>query len=200
MFGILGKIFVKAIGGTRNERIVRKRMEFVTAQVNPLESEMRSLSDEQMLARSSELRQRLAGGEGRDSIKTEAFALVREASRRARNHRQFDVQLVAGMILDEGWVAEEATGEGKTIACYPAIYMAVLEGLKVHVVTTNDYLVQRDAEFAQPVFAMLGITVGYITSDMPAYGREAEARRQAYQCDVTYGTNPVGGYKTSPTH
>ena len=194
MLGLLRKAFLKLIGGTRNERIIRSRMKFVTEPVNPLEPEMRRLSDEQMLQRSEELRRRLAAGEGRDAVKAEAFALVREASRRARSHRQFDVQLVAGHVLDEGWIAEEATGEGKTIACYPAIYMAVLKGMKVHVVTVNDYLVQRDAEFAEPIFALLGVTVGYITAEMPTAGPEADPRRRAYACDVTYGTNSEFGF------
>ena len=194
MLGLLKKVFLKLIGGTRNDRIIRARMKFVTEQVNPLEPQMRALSDEEMLACSGRLRERLAGGEGRDAVKAEAFALMREASRRAREHRQFDVQLVAGHILDEGWIAEEATGEGKTIACYPAIYLAVLEGMKVHVITVNDYLVQRDAEFAAPIFEMLGVTVGYITADMATSGAEAEPRRRAYACDVTYGTNSEFGF------
>ncbi|HAU37896.1 MAG TPA: preprotein translocase subunit SecA, partial [Phycisphaerales bacterium] len=189
MLGLLGKIFLKALGGTRNERIVRSRMRFVTEQVNSLEPEIRALDDDALRARSLELKRRRQAGEGRDRLKAEAFALVREASRRARNHRQFDVQLVAGMILDEGWIAEEATGEGKTIACYPAIYMAWLDGMKTHVVTTNDYLVQRDAEFARPIFALLGVTVGFITQ-----GMNSAERQPQYACDVTYGTNSEFGF------
>jgi len=194
MFGLLGKLFLKLIGGSRNERIVRARMRVVVEEINPLEPEMRALGDDQIRARSAALKRRIADGESRRAVLPEAFALVREASRRARNHRQFDVQLVAGMILDEGTIAEEATGEGKTIACYPAVYMAVLEGLKVHVITTNDYLVQRDAEFARPIFELLGMTVGYITAEMETYGEQAEPRRQAYACDVTYGTNSEFGF------
>ncbi|HUT01435.1 MAG TPA: preprotein translocase subunit SecA [Phycisphaerae bacterium] len=194
MFELLGKVFLKLIGGSRNDRLIRARMKFVVEKVNPLEPEMRALSDEEMLSRSRRLRDRLAGGESREDVKAEAFALTREASRRARNHRQFDVQLAAGMVLDDGWVAEEATGEGKTIACYPAIYMAVLAGMKAHVVTVNDYLVQRDAEFAAPIFEMLGVTVGYITAEMGTAGPEGEPRREAYACDVTYGTNSEFGF------
>ena len=179
MFGLIGKVLIKVLGGTRNERIVRSRLRIVQERVNPLEEQIRALSDEQLLARSGDLKRRRQEGASRNSIMAEAFAMTREASRRARNHRQYDVQLVAGMILDEGWIAEEATGEGKTIACYPAIYMAWLDDLKVHVVTVNDYLVQRDAEFARPVFAMLGVTVGFITSDMAAYGQEAQVRKQS---------------------
>jgi len=194
MLALLRRAFLAMIGGSRNDRIIRARMGFVRERVNPLEERMRGLSEEQMLERSGQLRRRLAEGESRDAVKAEAFALIREASRRARSHRQFDVQLVAGMILDEGWVAEEATGEGKTIACYPAIYMAVLGGMKAHVITVNDYLVQRDAEFARPIFEMLGVTVGYITAEMATSGPEGEARKRAYACDVTYGTNSEFGF------
>jgi preprotein translocase subunit SecA len=189
MFGFLGSLFIKAIGGTRNERIVRGKARFVRERINPLEERARALSDDQMRAKTSELRRRLADGERRDDVLAEAFSLIREASRRARNHRQFDVQLVAGMILDEGTIAEEATGEGKTIACYPAIYMAALEGKKVHVITVNDYLVQRDAEFARPIFELLGLSVGFINA-----GMTNEQRQPQYACDVTYGTNSEFGF------
>jgi len=189
MLGLLGKIFLKLIGGSRNERIVRSRLSVIREQVNPFEPEMRGLSDEALAERSNALRARMADGASRSDVRYEAFALIREASRRGRNHRQYDVQLVAGMILDDGWIAEEATGEGKTIACYPAIYMSAIEGLKVHVVTVNDYLVQRDAEFAAPIFELLGMTVGFITSGMSNTERQAE-----YACDVTYGTNSEFGF------
>ncbi len=189
MIGFVKALFLKALGGSRNERLVRGYLRFVRERVNPLEEQMRALSEEGMRERSQQLRERLKGGEARDSVKAEAFALIREASRRARSHRQFDVQLVAGQVLDGGWIAEEATGEGKTIACYPAIYMAVLEGMHAHVVTTNDYLVQRDAEFAAPVFELLGVSVGFIRAHMP--NRE---RKVAYACDVTYGTNSEFGF------
>ena len=194
MLGLLEQGLIKLIGGTRNERLVRSRMKFVRERINPLEKQMRALSDDRMRAKRAEFQRRLAAGESRQNILAEAFALVREASRRARDHRHFDVQLVAGMVLDSGWIAEEATGEGKTISCYPAIYMAVLEGMKVHLVTTNDYLVKRDAEFARPIFELLDVTVGYISSDMPAYGPAAEVRRKAYACDVTYGMNNEFGF------
>jgi len=194
MLELLNKVLVKLVGGTRNERIVRAKMRLVREKINVLEDEVRALSDEAMLQRSIDLRRRRQGGEHRDHLLPEAFALVREATRRALGLRLFDVQLVAGMILDEGRIAEEATGEGKTFACYPAIYMAVLDGMKVHVVTVNDYLVQRDAGFAKAIFAMLGITVGYITGAMPAYGADAEVRGAAYACDITYGMNNEFGF------
>ena len=194
MHQLIQKVFLKVIGGSRDERIGRSRMRFVREEINPLEEQMRSLSDEDLRTKSDELRARIQAHHDRDEIKPEAFALVREATYRAIDIRQFDIQLVAGMILDEGWIAEEATGEGKTFACYPAIYMAVLEGMHVHVVTVNDFLVQRDTDFARPVFELLGVTVGCITVEMPAYGSEAEVRRNAYACDVTYGTNSEFGF------
>ncbi|MCP4374949.1 MAG: preprotein translocase subunit SecA, partial [bacterium] len=189
MFKALGKIFLKLIGGSRNERLIRSRLDYIVKKVNPLEPEIRDLSDQELLARSEGIRRQLAEGCPRQQVKPEAFALIREASRRARNHRQFDVQLVAGMVLDEGSIAEEATGEGKTIACYPAIYMAALEGMHTHVITTNDYLVRIGAEFAKPIFELLGVSVGYIT-----VGMETGDRKENYACDVTYGTNSEFGF------
>ncbi len=180
---------MKMIGGTRNDRLIRSRLDYIVSKVNPLEPEIRELSDHALLERSHGLKAKLADGVRREQVKPEAFALMREASRRAQNHRQFDVQLVAGMVLDEGSIAEEATGEGKTIACYPAIYMAALEGLHTHVITTNDYLVRVGAEFAKPIFDLLGLKVGYIT-----VGMEPDERQENYACDVTYGTNSEFGF------
>ena len=191
MFGFFGNVLKKILGGSRNERIIRTRMKIVTDEMNPLEPQMRALSDEELLQRSQQLKRRRSEGESRRAVLPEAFALVREASRRARNHRQFDVQLAAGLILDEGWIAEEATGEGKTIACYPAIYMAVLDGMHAHVITVNEYLVQRDAEFAKPIFEMLGVTVGFIISNR---SMDAATKKQMYACDITYGTNSEFGF------
>jgi len=189
MFSTVKKLLLKAIGGSRNERIIKARMKIVQEEINPLEDQMRALGSEEMLDYSHSLKDRIARGGNRRNILPEAFALVREASRRARNHRQFDVQLVAGMILDEGWVAEEATGEGKTIACYPALYMAWLEGMHSHLVTVNDVLVKRDADFAAPVFEMLGVSVGYILGEM-----SSRERKPMYRCDITYGTNSEFGF------
>ncbi len=129
-----------------------------------------------------------------NGILAEAFALIREASRRARDHRQFECQIIGGKILNDGKIAEMKTGEGKTIVCYLAAYLHVLTGRKVHIVTTNDYLVKRDAEFAQPVFALLGIRVGYLQADMGTWGEEANERREAYECDITYGQNSEFGF------
>jgi preprotein translocase subunit SecA len=189
MFGFLSTCIKKLMGGSRNERIVRSRMAFVAEQVNPLEPMMRELSDGDMSLYARQLAERLANGEARQQVVPEAFALVREATRRALGIRLYDVQLAAGMVLDSGWIAEEATGEGKTFACYPAILMAILEGKHVHVVTVNDYLVERDAGFAKQVFETLGFTVGFIANAMPTPDRQA-----AYASNVTYGTNSEFGF------
>ena len=169
------------------------QMQFVRQHITPLAGRMGALSDALLLDKNAELRRRLAGGEDRESIKAEAFALVREASRRALNSGQYDVQLVAALILDEGWVAEIASGEGKSLACYPALYMAVLSGKHVHVVTENDYLARRDAATAGKVFSLLGVTVGAVSGGAEDK-MDPEARHAAYRCDVTYGAWAAFGY------
>ena len=164
------------------------QLNFVRERIDPLSDRMQRLSDEQMADTSAELRRRLADGEDRNAVKAEAFALVREATRRAHGQPHFDVQLIAGLMLDDGIVAEMPSGEGKSLTCYPPAYMAVLEGMRAHVVTVNDYLAARDAETARQVLGPLGIAVGHITADMPARGEGAQNRRDAYACDITYGT------------
>ncbi len=144
-------------------------------------------------ARAEDLRKRLAEGESIDSVLPEAFAVLREASRRAQNHRHFDCQLIGGQVLFEGRIAEMKTGEGKTIVCHLAAFLKCLQGLKVHIVTVNDYLVKRDAEFAEPIFELVGLTVGYIQSQIDSGGREG-IRRKAYACHITYGTNNEFGF------
>ncbi|MDY7011418.1 MAG: preprotein translocase subunit SecA [Planctomycetota bacterium] len=139
--------------------------------------------------KTADFRRRLEAGESLNDIMPEAFAAVRMASWLARDHRQFDVQFVAGQVLHEGSIAEEATGEGKTIACYPAIYMSVLGGKKVHIVTVSDYLVQRDCDFAAPIFEILGMSVGAIQQPM-----DSAERQKQYACDVIYGTNSEFGF------
>ncbi|MCO6438988.1 MAG: SEC-C domain-containing protein [Phycisphaerae bacterium] len=129
----------------------------------------------------------------RDGIYAEAFAVLRESSRRAQNHRHFDCQLIGGRVLAEGKIAEMRTGEGKTIVCHLAAYLQNLCGHKVHIVTVNDYLVKRDAEFAFPIFELLGISVGYIQAQVDPGGREG-VRHRAYACDITYGTNAEFGF------
>ncbi len=147
--------FLVGLLGSRNERIIR-RYAVIAEQIDALEPEFREKSPEQLLAMTGELRQRLREGQTPADILPEAFATVREASRRARQHRHFKVQLVGGMVLYHNDIAEMKTGEGKTIVCYLAIYLKALEGKKVHVITLNDYLVKRDAEFALPIFELLG--------------------------------------------
>jgi len=163
------------------------QLNFVRERIDPLADRMRELSDEQMAEARDQLRRRLTGGDDRDVVKAKAFALVREATRRAHDRPHYDVQLIAGLMLDDGMAAEMPSGEGKSLTCYPPAYMAALEGFRVHVVTVNDYLATRDAEAARQVFGPLGLTVGHITADMPACGEGAQARRDAYACDVTYG-------------
>ena len=143
----------------------------------------RDLRDSQLRDKTTESRQRLAGGEDRDTILAEAFALVREASRRALDRPHREVQLIAGLILDEGWVAEIAAGEGKTLVVYPPAYMAVLEQKHIHVVTGNETLANRDAAIASTVFELLGVSVG----TLPDKNAERNTRR-AYECDITYGS------------
>ena len=128
-----------------------------------------------------------------EGLIAEAFAVLREASRRAQNHRHFDCQVVGGRVLFEGKIAEMKTGEGKTIVCHLAAYLQVLSGLKVHIITVNDYLVKRDADFARDIFELLGISVGYIQAQLDPGGREG-VRRRAYACDITYGTNSEFGF------
>ncbi len=179
---------------SRNDRVVLAHRRWVRTSVDPLEPALQALSDEQLQAKTAEFKARLAAGATLDDLRAEAYACVREASRRARNHRQFECQLIGGKVLEECNVAEMRTGEGKTIVCYMANYLKVLQGLKVHMVTVNDYLVKRDAEFCRPIFALLGVSVGYITADMETYGPAAEERRTAYACDITYGTNSEFGF------
>ncbi|GMU81904.1 MAG: hypothetical protein AMXMBFR47_17750 [Planctomycetota bacterium] len=186
--------FLYGVMPSRNDRIVISLRNFVRADVDPLDQQVRTLSDEALKAKKDELKKRLADGATLDEIRPEAYALVREASRRAREHRQFECQMIGAKVIEDGNVAEMRTGEGKTIVCYAANYMKVLQGLKVHMVTVNDYLVKRDAEFCTPIFELLGCTVGYILSSMDSYGPGAVERQRAYACDITYGTNSEFGF------
>ena len=179
---------------SRNDRIVIALRNFVRSDIDPLDETIRSLSDEGLKAKTAELKAKVAGGASLDDVRPEAYALVREASRRARNHRQFECQLIGSRVLERANVAEMRTGEGKTIVCYCANYMKVLQGLKVHMVTVNDYLVRRDAEFCRPIFEMLGVSVGFISSQMESYGEGARERQMNYACDITYGTNSEFGF------
>ncbi len=139
------------------------------------------------------LRKRLADGEGTETVLADAFAVLREASRRAKNHRHFDCQLVGGQVLADGLIAEMKTGEGKTIVCHLAAFLRALQGRHTHIITVNDYLVKRDAEFAAPIFELVGMTVGYIQGQVDPGGHEG-IRAAAYGCNVTYGTNSEFGF------
>jgi preprotein translocase subunit SecA len=189
----VGWLTIKLMPG-RNDRVVIGLRKMVRSEIEPLEDRTQALSDDELRAKTAEFRQRLSDGESLDSIRPEAYACVREASRRARAHRQFECQLIGGKVLEDCNVAEMRTGEGKTIVCYMSNYMKVLQGLKVHMVTVNDYLVKRDADFCQPIFDLLNVSVGYITADMESYGPGARVRQEAYACDITYGTNSEFGF------
>ncbi len=176
------------IFGSSNERRIRA-MRPLVATINDLEPQMHALSDGELQAKTVEFRGRRAAGETLDDLLPEAFAACREAGRRFLNMRHFDVQLMGGMVLHGGDIAEMVTGEGKTLVATLAAYLNALEGRGVHVVTVNDYLVRRDAEWMSPLFRGLGMTVGAIQSEM-----ESTERQQVYGCDITYGTNNEFGF------
>ncbi len=184
---MIGKL-VKAIFGSKNEREL-KRMGKVVVQINALEPEMQKLSDEQLKAKTEEYRARYAQGESLEQLLPEAFATVREAGRRAQGMRHFDVQLIGGMTLHEGCIAEMRTGEGKTLVSTLPAYLHALSGKGVHVVTVNDYLASRDANWMRPIFEFLGMSVGVIQSMQPPH-----IKRMAYTSDITYGTNNEYGF------
>ena len=184
---MLNKVFTR-IFGSANERVVR-RMQKTVDQINELEEKIQPLSDEQLKARTDEFRERLAAGEELDALLPEAFAVVREAARRNVEMRPFDVQLIGGMVLHQGKIAEMRTGEGKTLVATLPAYLNALTGNGVHIVTVNDYLARRDAEWMGPVYKALGLTVGVAVPGMPP-----AAKRAAYACDITYGTNNEFGF------
>ena len=184
---MLGSL-AKSLFGDSNDRIVKKFVPMVSA-VNELEERMAQLSDEDFPATTVAFRDRLANGESLDSLMPEAFALVREAAKRTLGQRHFDVQLMGGMALHKGQIAEMKTGEGKTLVATLAVFLNALSGKGVHVVTVNDYLASRDAGWMGQVYEFLGMSVGCITG-----GIDDEARRKAYRCDVTYGTNNEFGF------
>src|SRR5207248_7728421 len=166
-----------------------KRLAEQAAYVGTLQPEFEQLSDEDLAAKTVEFRQRLENGESLDELLFEAFAAVREAFKRTLGVRLFDVQLMGGIVLHEGDIAEMRTGEGKTFVAVQPLYLNALPGLGVHLVTVNDYLAKRDAEWTRPVYEALGMTVGWIENMMPF-----EERRAAYGSDVTYGTNSEFGF------
>lgn len=179
---------VKKIFGTSNERYIRSLRSLVE-QVNALEPEMQRRSDEELRALTDSFRARLADGESLDSLRPEAFAAVREASVRTLGMRHFDVQIVGGNVLHEGRIAEMKTGEGKTLVATLAAYLNALPGKGVHIVTVNDYLAKRDAEWMGRIYRFLGLSVGVVYS-----GMNEQEKREAYRSDITYGQNNEFGF------
>jgi len=184
MFGkVLSKVF-----GSRNQREL-KRLNKRVVEINSFEPAISALTDDELRAKTAEFRQRLDEGAELDSLIPEAFAVVREAGKRALNMRHFDVQLVGGMVLNEGRIAEMRTGEGKTLVATLAVYLNALPGKGVHVITVNDYLAERDAAWMSKLYGFLGLTTGVILS-----GQDSDQKRAAYACDITYGTNNEYGF------
>src|SRR5690554_2683054 len=179
---------LRKVVGSKNDREV-KRMSRLVERINVLESELESLDDAALRARTEEFRGRLEAGEALDGLLSEAFATVREAGKRVMGMRHFDVQMIGGMTLNSGRIAEMKTGEGKTLVATLAVYLNALPGKGVHVVTVNDYLASRDAEWMRPLYEFLGLSVGVIRA-----GQSGEEKREAYACDITYGTNNEFGF------
>ena len=179
---------LKKLFGTRNDREL-KRMGKVVKQINALAADMKALDDTRLAARTGEFRQRIAAGESLDKILPEAFAVAREAGERVLGMRHFDVQLIGGMALHEGKIAEMRTGEGKTLVATLPAYLNALTGNPVHLITVNDYLASRDANWMKPLYEFLGVSVGVIRS-----GQMQEEKRAAYKSDIVYGTNNEFGF------
>lgn len=180
---LLTKIF-----GSRNERLIKQYRRQVAA-INKLEPAMEALSDAELQAKTQEFRDRIAKGATTDELLTEAFAVVREASKRVLGMRHFDVQLIGGMVLNDGKIAEMRTGEGKTLTATLAVYLNALAGKGVHVVTVNDYLASRDADWMGRLYNWLGLSVGKILSQ-----QDTAVKKEAYAADITYGTNNEFGF------
>jgi preprotein translocase subunit SecA len=176
------------IFGSRNQRLVGQ-YNGIVRRINSLESALKALSDEQLADKTRQFREQLAAGKTLDDILPEAFAVVREASRRTLGLRHFDVQLIGGMVLNDGKIAEMRTGEGKTLVATLPAYLNALPGTGTHIVTVNEYLASRDAEWMGPIFRFLGLTVGVVRS-----GQSSEDKRAAYAADITYGTNNELGF------
>ena len=181
--GLLKKIF-----GSRNDRLI-KQYSAVVRQINALEKSISALSDDELRGKTPEFKTRVANGESLDALLPEAFAVVREAGKRALGMRHFDVQLVGGMVLHYGKIAEMRTGEGKTLVATLPAYLNALAGNGVHIITVNDYLASRDAEWMGRLHRFLGLTVGVNLSQM-----EHDVKQAAYAADITYGTNNEFGF------
>src|SRR6202162_5826411 len=180
---VLAKIF-----GTKNEREIKGMLPDVAA-ITELEPVMQQLSDIDLAAKTIEFKERLSQGASLDDLLVEAFAVVREAGRRVLKMRHFDVQLIGGMVLHKGRIAEMKTGEGKTLVATLPCYLNALEGKGVHVVTVNDYLAKRDAEWMGKLYNFLGLSVGVIVPQ-----QSDTAKKAAYRCDITYGQNNEFGF------
>ena len=185
---MFNKFFDRLFNGS-NERDIKKRRQLVEEKINPQESALKKLSDSSLANKTNEFKARLAKGETLDDILPDAFAVIREASRRVLGMRQFDVQLIGGIILHRGNIAEMGTGEGKTLVATAPVYLNALEGKGAHVITVNDYLAKRDSEWMGQVYKFLGLSVGLIVHDL-----DFEQRKIAYNSDITYGTNNEFGF------
>jgi len=184
---MLGKILAK-IFGSKNDRLIKMYRKIVKT-INVLEPTIEPLTDEELKAKTAEFKERYAKGESLDDLMPEAFAVVREAAKRVLGERHYDVQLIGGVVLHQGKIAEMKTGEGKTLTSTAAVYLNALSGKGVHVVTVNDYLARRDVEWMGQVYRFLGMTTGCILHEM-----NDEERREAYAADITYGTNNEFGF------
>ena len=180
--------FAKAIFGSANDRYVRSLGKIVD-RINGFETTISAMTDEELRGQTGLLRRRLADGQTLDDILPEAFATVREAAKRTLGQRHYDVQMIGGIVLHRGSIAEMRTGEGKTLVATLATYLNALEGKGVHVVTVNDYLARRDADWMGQVYRFLGMTVGVIVPNLTD-----QQRRTAYGSDITYGTNNEFGF------
>ena len=181
--GLITKIF-----GTHSEREL-KRIYPIVDQIEALRDSMMALSDEELKAKTKEFKERFAKGESLDDLMVEAYATVREAARRVLGMEHYRVQIIGGIILHQGRIAEMRTGEGKTLVSTLPAYLNALEGKGVHVVTVNDYLAKRDAEWMGQVHEFLGLKVGVVLNSMTS-----EERKEAYACDITYVTNNEVGF------
>ena len=184
---MLGNV-AKKIFGSKNDRTL-KRMGKTVQQINGFEETLAALSDEQLKAKTGEFKKRLEQGETLDQLLPEAFSVVRAAGQRVLGMRHFDVQMIGGITLHQGRIAEMRTGEGKTLMATLPVYLNALTGEGAFVITVNDYLASRDANWMRPVYEFLGMTVGVVVA-----GQDPEQKRAAYQCDITYGTNNEFGF------
>ena len=179
---------LKTVFGSRNDRLLKQYRQTVSA-INQLEAAIEKLTDAELQAKTDEFKQRVADGATLDSLLPEAFSVVREAGRRVLQMRHFDVQIIGGITLHRGKIAEMRTGEGKTLVATLTVYLNAIPGYGVHVVTVNDYLARRDSEWMGQIHRFLGLTIGVIV-----HGLTDEERKAAYACDITYGTNNEFGF------